>query len=184
MISEATDLLRLHKLKPLKHRQALAAAHALYDPVQSAPFLAAQMKLMYRFLILQETLENKKGGGSADYDAILSDDFVHNHLVHAVEGAQQTKRRLNKSRKWRLPPCIDIETIRISLDCLCNGAWGTHSGSACICYLVQRYVFNGENRVKQTEFSNLYIQICWCFKINSIGFISKFKSKFKYLILN
>ena len=55
-ISEATDLLRLHKEKPFKHRQAFAAAHTLYDSVQSAPYLAAQMKFMYRFLILEETL--------------------------------------------------------------------------------------------------------------------------------
>ena len=56
-IFEATDLLRLHKEKLLKHRRALAAAHTLFDPVQSAPYLAAQMKFMYRVFILEETLE-------------------------------------------------------------------------------------------------------------------------------
>ena len=35
-ISEAEDLLRLHKVKPLTHRQALECARALFDPVQAA----------------------------------------------------------------------------------------------------------------------------------------------------
>ena len=47
-IHEASDLLRLHQIKPLKHRQALSAAHSLYDPVQAARFLSAQLKFMYR----------------------------------------------------------------------------------------------------------------------------------------
>ena len=42
-IHEALDLLRLHQIKPLKHRQTLSPAHSLYDPVQGAPFLAAQL---------------------------------------------------------------------------------------------------------------------------------------------
>ena len=39
------------------------------------------------------------------------------------------------------------QAIRLSIDCLADGAWGTLSGSACICYLSQRYKFKGENRI-------------------------------------
>ena len=47
-IHEASNLLCIHCLKPLKHRQALSAAHSLYDTVQTAPFLSAQLKFIYR----------------------------------------------------------------------------------------------------------------------------------------
>ena len=67
---EASDLLRLHQIKPLKHRQALSAAHSLYDPVQAAPFLAAQLKFMYRYLIMNSCLENAKGSGSTDFQLV------------------------------------------------------------------------------------------------------------------
>ena len=129
----------------MKHCQALAAAHTLFDPVQSAPYLAAQIEFMYRVLILEETLERRKGGGSINYDATLSNDFVHHHLVHAIEGALQTKRRLSQARTWRLPPCIDRSSIRILMDCLVDGCWGVTVESASLAYLIQRYKFKGEN---------------------------------------
>ena len=40
-----------------------------------------------------------------------------------------------------------MSTIRLSIDCLADGAWGTLSGSACIFYLIRRYKFKGENRI-------------------------------------
>ena len=43
-IAEAEDLLRLHRERPLTHRQALVCAHLLYDPVGTAPFLTAALK--------------------------------------------------------------------------------------------------------------------------------------------
>ena len=63
-----------------------------------------------------------------------------------MDRALATKRSLNQSRTCRLHPCIDYGTVRISLDCLCDGAWGTLSGSACICHLVKPYKFKGEDR--------------------------------------
>ena len=91
-IHEASDLLGLRQIKPLKHRQALRAAHSLYDPVQAVPFLAAQLKFMCRYLIINSCLENAKGSGSTDYDAELSQYFVQEHLFYAVEGMLQTTR--------------------------------------------------------------------------------------------
>ena len=88
----------------------------------------------------------QKGGGSTDHDAELSQHFVQEHLFYAVEGILQTKRRLNTTRSWTLPVCVDDQTIRLSIDCLADGAWGTLSGSACIVYLIQRYKWRGSNR--------------------------------------
>ena len=65
-IHEASDLLRLHQIKLLKHRQALSAAHSLYDPVQAAPFLAARLKFMYRYLLISSCLENAEGSCSTN----------------------------------------------------------------------------------------------------------------------
>ena len=107
-ISEAEDLLRLHKKKPLTQPQALAAAHTLFDPVQSAPFLAAALKYMYRYLIMTNSLENNTG---SDYDKIMSEYFVREHLQPAVALAIATKRRLQQKRSWRLDPCVPYDSI-------------------------------------------------------------------------
>ena len=59
-ISEAEDLLPLHNKKPLTQRQALAMAHTLFGPIQSAPFLSAALKFMYRYLIITTSLAEEK----------------------------------------------------------------------------------------------------------------------------
>ena len=59
-IMEAEDLLRLHKMKPLTHRQALACAHTLFDPIQAAPFLTSALKFMYQYLIMSQSLDEKR----------------------------------------------------------------------------------------------------------------------------
>ena len=145
-IHEASDLLRLHQIKPLKHRQALSAAHSLYDPVQAASFLATQLKFMYRYLIINNCLENAEESGSTDYDAELSQYFLQEHLFYAVEGILQTKRRLNTTQSWQLPACVDRKTIRLSIDTIADEAWGCLAGSACIVYNLQRYQFRGQAR--------------------------------------
>ena len=102
-IAEAEDLLRLHREKPLTHCHALACAHLLYDPVGTAPFLTAALKYMYRYSIMTQNLEP---GVGANYDKVLSEYFVSNHLQPAVALAIATKRRLQTRRSWRLDPCI------------------------------------------------------------------------------
>ena len=72
-IAEAEDLLRLHRARPLTHRQALACAHLLYDPVGTAPFLTAALKYMYRYLIMSQNLE---AGVKATYDSQLQDTLL------------------------------------------------------------------------------------------------------------
>ena len=67
-ISEAEDLLRLHKLKLLTHRHALDCAHLLFDPVGTAPFLAAALNYMYRYLVMTQSLDNNTG---ANYNKLL-----------------------------------------------------------------------------------------------------------------
>ena len=46
MIYEASKLLCLHRLKPLKHCQDLSYAHVLYGPVHFTPWNAATLKFM------------------------------------------------------------------------------------------------------------------------------------------
>ena len=46
-MSEAEDLLALHRKKPLTHRQALAMAHLHFDPLAGQSFLSAVLKFMY-----------------------------------------------------------------------------------------------------------------------------------------
>ena len=44
----------------LTQRQALAMAHTLFDPVQSAPFLSSALKFMYIYLIITTSLAEEK----------------------------------------------------------------------------------------------------------------------------
>ena len=85
--------------------------------------------------------------GTSNFNKFLKDDFIKNHLQPAIALAIATKRRLGQKRSWRLPPCIDQKSIRTSVECLADGAWGSLSGSATIVYLVQRYLFRGTSRV-------------------------------------
>ena len=146
-ISEAEDLLPLHRKKPFTQRQALAIAHNLYDPISSAPYLSASLKFMYRYLIISTSLAEDKEGTQCNFDKALTDAFVREHLQPAVALAINTKRRLAQRRTWRLDPCIPYSDIRITLECVVDGAWGSLLGSACLCYLIQRYTFMGSPRV-------------------------------------
>ena len=49
--------------------------------------------------------------------------------------------------------CIPYTDIRTTLECVVDGAWGSLWGSACLCYLIQRYSFMGTPRVSVYFFS-------------------------------
>ena len=106
-MEEAEDLLPLHHKKPLTQRQALAMAHLHFDPIQSQPFLSAMLKFMYRYLVISSSLAEEMEGGASNFDKVLIEDFVKNHLQPAVALAIATKRRLGQRRSWRLPACIN-----------------------------------------------------------------------------
>ena len=133
-ITDDRDILRLHKIRPLRHRQALACAHALFDIVSQAPFLAASLKFMYRYLTVTTSL-NSEGQGT-NYEKVLSEHFVREHLYYAVEMALLTKKHLQQKRSWRLDPCIPYGSIRFSLHTVCDGSWGCLSGAASVSYLI------------------------------------------------
>ena len=54
---------------------------------------------------------------------------------------------MGQRRSWRLPACISYQTTRLELTCLVDGAWGSLSESACLIYLVQRFLYMGTPRV-------------------------------------
>jgi len=145
-LEDAEGLLHLHRKRPLTQRQALAMAHHHFDPLQSQPFLSKVLKFMYRHLVLSNSLSEEMEG-NINFNKVLEDDFIRDHLQPAVALAIATKRRLGQRRSWRLQPCIDQKSIRTSVECLADWAWGSLSGSATIVYLVQRYLFRGTSRV-------------------------------------
>ena len=67
-ISEAEDLLPLHRKKPFTQRQALAMAHNLFDPIQSAPFLSASLKFIYSYLIISTSLAEDKEEAQCNFE--------------------------------------------------------------------------------------------------------------------
>ena len=138
-IQEATDLLKIHSIKKLKHKHALSAAHACFDPLGTCPWVQAISKYMYRFLVLSSP-------GAAHYETELTDEFVQKHLYYAVDSILKAKKLLAQRRSWRLPVAVDYSKVVAELDCLCDGAWGVVSGSAAIVYLLQRYVWKEEKR--------------------------------------
>ena len=146
-MAEAEDLLPLHYKKPPTQRQALAMAHLHFDPIQSQPFLSSVLKFMYRYLVISTSLADEMEGNACNFDKVLTNDFVRNHLQPAVALAIATKRRLSQRRSWRLPSCINYQEVRLAVECICDGAWGSLSGSACLIYLIQRYFFMGAPRV-------------------------------------
>ena len=153
-MAEAEDLLPLHHKKPLTQRQALAMAHLHFDPIQSQPFLSAVLKFMYRYLVISSSLAEEMEGNASNFDKVLTDDFVRNHLQPTVALAIATKRRLGQRRSWRLPACISYQTTRLKLTCLVDGALGSLSGSARLVYLVQCYLYLGTPRVSTYLYSS------------------------------
>ena len=95
-MEEAEELFPLHHKKPLTQRQALAMAHLHFDPIQSQPFLSAVLKFMYRHLVISTSLAEEMEGGASNFDKVLTEDFVKNHLQPAVALAIATKRRLGQ----------------------------------------------------------------------------------------
>ena len=102
---------------------------------------------MYRCLVISSSLAEEMEGTASNFDKVLTDDFVRNHLQPAVALAISTKKRLGQWQSWRLPACINYKEIRLSVECAVDGAWGSLSGSACLVYLVQRYSLMGTPRV-------------------------------------
>ena len=122
-------------------------AHLHFDPLQSQPFLSAVLKFIYRHLVISTSLAEEMEGGASNFDKVLTENFVRNHLQPAVALASATKRRLGQRRSFQLPACIDYNGVRLTVECVVDGAWGALSGSATIVYLVQRYLFMGNPRV-------------------------------------
>ena len=145
MISEVDNLLKIHKVRPLRYWHALAASHGHFKPLQSSPQVQCQLKYMYRTFCTETYLDGKDGG--TDYDKELSDDFVIHHLGPALKTVLAAKQLLTTKRSWRILPCISYQDMRIKLDAISDGCWGVQAGSATIWYLIQRYIFQGEKRV-------------------------------------
>ena len=144
-IREAEDLLRLHKEKPLKHRHALAACHSCFDPLNQVPWLGALQKYVYRVYCINTELKTE--GRTRDFDDILEDDYIENHLFYCVKATLEAKRRLSIARTWQLPLCIERSSITTELDTICDGSWSILAGSASLTYLVQRYKWKDEDQV-------------------------------------
>ena len=81
----------------------------------------------------------KLEGKGRDYDDVLEDDYVADHLYYMVAANLEAKKRLSQPRTWRLPLCVARDTIEVEFDTICDGAWSILAGSATLCYLVQRY---------------------------------------------
>ena len=145
-ITEAGDLLKIHKAKPLKERQALSLAHSHFDPVHRTPWVSAQLKMMYRYLILTSP-------ATSGYETELTDDFIVNHMMPAASAVLATKR-LTAKRGWRLPLCINYADITFEVDTLTDGCWGVTAGAASIVYLLQRYKWQEEKR------TSIYLMSC------------------------
>ena len=137
------DVVALHKKMPkgLSKRNALSAAHNVYDPLNICPWASVQLKYCYRLAVVDSAPD-------ADYNTPLSEVFVKLHLAPGVQALLYAKRHLAQHRSWRLPPCIDYAQVKAELPVLCDGAFGILSGSGAIAYLVQRYQFGGEDRAK------------------------------------
>ena len=102
---------------------------------------------MYRYLIIITSLAEEKEVNTYNFDKVLTNDFVREHLQPAVIMAVATKKRIGHRRSWRLPSCKNYQEVRLSVECVCNGAWGSLSGSACLIYRIQRYLFLAIPRV-------------------------------------
>ena len=99
---QASDLLRLHKLNKLRHRHALSAVHALFDPLGTCPWVAAINKFVYCLLVVNSHLATEPGAG---YDTELTQDYVSNQLFYSVEATLEANT-LRQPRSWRLPLCV------------------------------------------------------------------------------
>ena len=94
-------------------------------------------KYIYRVLVVN--IELKTEGQGRDYNDLLKDDYVRDHLYQMVAANLQAKKRLSHPRSWRLPLCVPYDQIEIEFDTICDGSWGVLGGGATLCYIVQRY---------------------------------------------
>ena len=51
-------------------------------------------------------------------------------------------------RSWRLPMSVSYDDIEFEIDAISDGAWGALGSGATLVYLLQRYKWGGEERVK------------------------------------
>ena len=102
-------------------------------------------KFIYRLLVINTELKTK--GQARDYDDILPDKYVSNHLYNMVAANLEAKRRLSQPRSWRLPLCIPYSDIKLEMDTISDGSWGVLGAGACLFYLVQPYQWQNEDRV-------------------------------------
>ena len=87
-------------------------------------------KFTYRLLIINTKLKTENE--TRDYDDVLLDEYVKDHLYYTVEANLGAKSRLAQPRSWRLPLCIYYRTVEIELDCLSDGALGCLGAGACL----------------------------------------------------
>ena len=127
----------------------MAAAHRCFDPLSPAPWIAALNKFTYRLLTINTELqtEGDKPDENSKYYNILSTDYVKNNMYYMVAANLKAQNNLAQPRMWRLPICVNYSGVEVELDSFLDGAWGALGAGACLVYLIQRYVWQGEERV-------------------------------------
>ena len=73
---------------------------------------------MYRHLVINTSLAEEMEGGASNFNKVLTDNFVREHLQPAVALAIATKRRLGQRRSCQLPACINYRDVRFTFECL------------------------------------------------------------------
>ena len=58
-------------------------------------------KYVYRVLVVNTELKTQ--GGGRDYDDLLEDDYVRDHLYYMVAANLKAKKSISQPRTWRLP---------------------------------------------------------------------------------
>ena len=95
-------------------------------------------------LTLDTTLDVKENG--VNYDSVLTNGFVRDHLIYSVEAVLATKSRLAQPRTWHLPLVVNYSDVEVDMDVLSEGVYGCLAGGATMVFLVQRYLWQGEQR--------------------------------------
>ena len=85
-------------------------------------------KYVYRVLVVNT--EMKVEGKRRDYDDLLEDDYVCNHLYYMVAANLQAKKSLSQPRTWRLTLCVPRDSIELEFDTICDGLWSVLGGAA------------------------------------------------------
>ena len=77
---------------------------------------------------------------------MLEDDYVRAHLYYMVAANLQAKKSLSQPRTWRLPLCVPRDTIELEFNTICDCLWSVLGGAATLCYIVQRYRWEEQER--------------------------------------